>query len=80
MLALLIHPLYGIGMLIYIFLPVQKVKERASVVFTCMHKYIRGKTSEQEERLPYRLEHMDEYPPLISPTIVTVKNYNGLSV
>ena len=80
MLALLIHPLYGTGMLIYIFLPVQKIKECASVVFACMHKYIRGKTSEQEERLPYRLEHMDEYPPLISPTIVTVKNYNGLSV
>ena len=63
-----IHPLYGIGMLIYIFLPVQKVKEHASVVLAHVYKCIRGTTSEPEDRLPYRLEHMDEYPPLIPPT------------
>ena len=54
MIALSIHPLYGIGMLVNIFFPVQKEKERTSVVvLACASKCIRGKTSEPEDRLPY---------------------------
>ena len=64
-----IHPLYGIGMLIYIFFPVQRVKGRALLVLTRMYNcfILGGNISEQEQLLPYRLEHMDEYPPLIPP-------------
>ena len=64
-LAISIHPLYGIGMLISIFFPVRKVKERAFTVLVRLYNFIRGTASEPEDRLPYRLEHMDEYPPLI---------------
>ena len=37
MLALLIHPLYGIGMLIYIFLPVQKVYKGTCFSSVCLY-------------------------------------------
>ena len=68
-----IQPLYGVGVLMYIFIPVKKLKDKFTLVFAKTQNLFKrtSNVSNSEDRVPFGPEHMDENTPLIIPT-----NYN----
>ena len=61
-----VQPLYGVGMLVYIFIPVKKIKDKFTLVYA--KKLIFKATpspSTSEYIIPYQTDHMDEGTPLM---------------